>query len=248
MTALMLGGPGLGCSATRVRRLAAGELSGAERTRLEEHVAGCARCQETQREIAEEGRALAAALPFEGFAAGVAELLARAEPPAIRRRALRRWVPVALAATLAIGAAVPLVARLSPAARDGGSRLKGGGPALSLYVQRPGGARSLAPGEPVPAGARLRLALVPGRRSHAVVLLLDSDGAAVLYAGPALAGPLPAAFEWTGSGAGSIIAVLSDEPLAVDPLVAAVAKGGAEAARSSGVEVVTLELARGGGP
>ncbi|OFX25929.1 MAG: hypothetical protein A2V77_08060 [Anaeromyxobacter sp. RBG_16_69_14] len=91
-------------------------------------------------------------------------------------------------------------------------------------------------GEPVPAGARLRLALGPGRRSHAVVLLLDSDGAAVLYVGPALAGPLPAAFEWTGSGAGPIIAVLLDEPLALDPLVAAVAKGGAEAARSSSVE------------
>jgi hypothetical protein len=70
----------------------------------------------------------------------------------------------------------------------------------------------------------------------------------VLYAGPAVAGPLPDAFEWTGAGVGTIIAVLADEPLAVDPLVAAVAKGGAKAARSSGVEVVALELARGGGP
>ncbi|HET9595887.1 MAG TPA: zf-HC2 domain-containing protein [Anaeromyxobacteraceae bacterium] len=42
---LALGGPGPGCSIGRLRRLAAGELTGDARTRLEEHLAGCARCQ-----------------------------------------------------------------------------------------------------------------------------------------------------------------------------------------------------------
>ncbi len=248
MTQLSLGGPGPGCSAIRVRRLAADELSGAERARLEVHVAGCARCQQTQREIAEEARALAAALPFEGFAAGVAERLARDEAPPLRRKALRRWVPVALAATLAVGAAVPLVARLTLSTREGGLRLKGGGPALSVFVRQPGGARELGPDEPVPPGARLRLSLAPGRWSQAAVLLLDSDGTAVLYAGPARAGPLPDAFEWTGGGEATVIAVLADEPVAADMLAAAVAKGGVKAARSSGTEVVTLKLVRKGGP
>ena len=87
---LSLRGPGPGCSAARIRRLASGEIDGAERARLLEHVAGCARCQQTQREIADEGPALAAALPFDEFAAGVAEKLASAARPARRAGPVRR--------------------------------------------------------------------------------------------------------------------------------------------------------------
>ena len=240
---LSLGGPGPGCSATRVRRLAAGELDGAERARQLEHVAGCARCQQTQREVAEEGRALAAALPFEDFAAGVAERLARAEQPSSRGGPLRRWVPLALAAALVAGAAVPLVARYSAPPREDGTRVKGGA-AMSLYVQEAGGARLLSRGEAVPPAARLRLSLAPAGRKHAAVLLLDADGAAVLHAGPAVPGPLPDAFEWTGAGEATVIAVLADEPFDADALAARVAKGGASAARARGAEVITLALRR----
>lgn len=242
---LSLAGPGPGCSASRIRRLAAGELGGAERARLLEHVAGCARCQETQREIAEEGRALAAALPFDDFAAGVAEKLAASERPAARARA-RRFLPLALAATLVAAAAVPLVARLSPA-REDGMRVKGGA-ALTLYAQAAGGARVVTPGDPIPAGARLRLALAPGGRKHAAVLLVDADGASILHVGPAVAGPLPDAFEWTGAGVATVVAVLADAPLDADALAEHLAKGGPEAVRAAGVEVVTRELVRGSGP
>jgi Putative zinc-finger len=238
-----LGGPGPGCSATRMRRLAAGEIEGAERARLLEHVAGCARCQETQGELAEEDRALAAALPFEDFAAGVAERLARTERPASRAPSLRRWMPLALAATLVASVAVPLVARLSAPPREDGVRVKGVA-GMSLYVQERGGARLLAPGEAIPPGARLRLSLSPGGRKHAAVLLLDADGAAVLYAGKAVAGPLPDAFEWTGSSEGTLVAALADEPLDAGALAARATKGGAEAVRSRGVEVVARALRR----
>jgi predicted anti-sigma-YlaC factor YlaD len=246
VSSLSLGGPGPGCSATRMRRLAAGELHGAERARLLEHLAGCARCQETQREFEEEARVLAAALPFEDLAAGVAERLARAEQPA-PRRALRRWVPVALAATLVAAAAVPLVARFSTPSRDDGIRLKGSGPSLTLYLQQVGGARAIAPGDAIPGAARLRLALAPGQRKHVAVLLLDADGVAVLYAGRAVAGPLPDAFEWTGAGEGTVLAVLSDRPIETDALVRRVEQGGVEGARSGGAEVVTLKLIRRSG-
>jgi len=244
---LSLGGPGPGCSAMRMRRLAAGEIEGAERAGLLEHVAGCARCQGMQREIAEEGRALAAALPFEDFAAGVAERLAEAKPLPARTRALRRWVPLALAATLVAAAAVPLVSRLATPPRDDGTRVKGGA-ALSVYLQQAGGARLVPQGEPIPNAARLRLALSPGKRTHAAVILLDADGAAVLYAGAATPGPLPDAFEWIGAGEATVVAVLGDQPLDADSLAARLARGGVEAARAPGVEVVTRKLVRRNGP
>jgi predicted anti-sigma-YlaC factor YlaD len=230
-----------------VRRLAAGELTEGERARLLEHLAGCARCQETQREIAEEERALAAALPFEDFAAGVAERLARSQRPRRRQSALRRWAPVALAATVIAAAAVPLVAKLSTPLRDEGVRIKGG-PTLTVYVQQAGGGRVLEPGEPVPPGARLRLALAPGQRKHAAVLLLDADGVAVLYAGTAVAGPLADAFEWTGAGEATVAAVLADQPIDVASVVRRVANGGVAAARSAGAEVIELRLFRRSSP
>jgi Putative zinc-finger len=253
VTPLSLGGPGPGCSATRVRRLAAGELDGAERVRMEEHLAACARCQATRREVDEEQRVAVAALPFEALAAGVAERLARGDEAlaaraAVRRRApAMRLVPLALAASLAIGVAVPLVSRLS-APQDDGVRAKGAA-ALTAFVQE-GGAppRVLAPGEAVAAGARLRIALPAGPRRHAAVLLLDADGVATLYAGPARPGPLPDAFEWTGAGEATVVAVLSDEPIAVEAVSARLASGGIPAAAAPGREVVTLKLLRGRGP
>jgi len=247
VTSRSLGGPGPGCSATRMRQLAAGELQGAERVRLLEHLAGCPRCQGTRREIAEEERALAAALPFEDFAAGVAERLAQVERPARGWRALRRWAPLALAATLVAAAALPMVARLTTPRRDEGVRIKGG-PTLTVYLQQAGGSRVLEPGEPVPAGARLRLVVAPAQRKHVAVLLLDSDGVAVLHAGEALAGPLPDAFDWTGAAEATVVAVLADQPIDVAALAGRLAKGGVEAARTPGAEVVTLQLVRRYGP
>ncbi|MBS2025475.1 MAG: zf-HC2 domain-containing protein [Deltaproteobacteria bacterium] len=124
-----LGGPGAGCSASKVRRLRAGELAGAEKDALEAHVRGCARCQATEREITKEADQLAQVLPFDAFAAGVAEKLADAPaqspsgpetasaPPSITAgakgsravvslTARRRWqtwaLPLAVAASLAI--------------------------------------------------------------------------------------------------------------------------------------------------
>jgi Putative zinc-finger len=247
VTPFSLGGPGLGCSATRLRQLAAGELEGAERVRVVDHLACCPRCQETQREIAEEGRALAVKLPFQDFAAGVAARLARGERPAPGRSALRRRAPAALAAALVAAAVLPLVARLSAPRRHDEARIKGGA-ALTVYLQEPGGARALEPGEPVPTRALLRVVLAPGQRKHAAVLLLDADGVAVLYAGPAVAGPLPDAFEWTGAREATLTAVLADRAIDVQAASRRIAKGGAQAARSGDTDVIELKLIRRSAP
>jgi hypothetical protein len=230
----------------RVRRLHAGELLGAERERAEEHLAACGRCQAVREEIEEEGRALGRSLPFEAFAAGVAERMARPEP-----RRLRGALAPALAAGLLLAVAVPLVSRLLEARGPGGDdavQAKGGA-SLAVFAQGTGGARALAPGEPVPPGARLRPALRPGAWRHAALALVDADGVALLYAGPARAGPLPDAFEWTGGGAeGALVLVLADEPLDAAALEARLRRGDGAAPPGQRAEVVRLPLRRPGAP
>ena len=261
---ISLGGPGPGCSIARVRRLVCGELAGEERERAEEHLAACPRCRASREELAAEARAVAAALPFERFAAGVAERLAegpararswpRGSPEvrgagggsaarwwsragASKGARLRRAVPLALAASLAAGIAVPLVARIGHQGVDGDVlQVKGEGAALTLWIQEPGGAvRVLEADQPVPRGARLRLALPASARAQAAVVLVDTDGPAPFYGGPVVKGPLPEAFEWTGPGTATVVAVLADRPIDPAALARRLARGGeplAAAARS----------------
>ena len=256
---LTLGGPGVACSAMALRRLAADELEGDARERAEAHLAGCARCQAAAREQAAERAALDAELPFEAFAAGVAERRVvagdDASPAAPRaaaspRRGWRRALPLALAASLAAVAALPLLSRVGPAGREDvtRTRLKGAASA-TLHVREGAGSRSLAPGEPVPAGAPLRLGLSPGGHRFAAAVILDEDGAALLADGPA-GGPGPGllgeAFEWTGRR-GQLVVVLDDAPVDGAALVARLRAGGAAAASPGGAaEVVVLPLSRGG--
>jgi hypothetical protein len=241
---LTLGGPGVPCSALRVRRLEAGELSGDERARTLAHVAECARCRATSAELAEERARLEASLPFEELAAGVAERLARAEAPRRAPPRARRFLPLALAAGLAAAAALPLV--LDVAGEERGFRLKGAA-AVTLHVRHEATVRALAPGEPVPAGAALRVELAPGDHRHAAIVLLDGDGEAVLYDGPAAKGLLPGAFEWTGPGPGRLVAVLDDAPVDAAALLARLRAGGVRAAAPGpDAEVLVVALARGG--
>ena len=254
MSAFSLGGPGPGCSVSRVRRLLAGELPDADQARLEEHLGSCERCRAARHELEEERRAVQTALPFPAFASGVAERLAA--PRRDRRPSfppqLRRLAPLALAACLALGVAVPLVLRSTqPGGRPEATRLKGGGAALTVFVADAAGTRALSGGEAVPEGARLRVSLAPAGRSQVAVALLDRDGPALLYAGPAAAGPLPGgAFEWTGAARGTIVAVLGDAPVDATALLARLSQGGAAAAAPPGhaVEVVTFPLGRRGPP
>jgi hypothetical protein len=223
----------------RVRRLLAGELLGAERERAEEHLADCGRCQGVRAELAREREELARALPFERFAAGVAERMAEPRP-----RAWRRALPLALAAGLAVAVALPAALLLGRDADVSGVRTKGAA-GLALYAQGSGEPRLLGPDEPVPAGVRLRPALAPGRWRHAAVALVDADGAAVLYAGPARVGPLPEAFEWTGAVAqGTLVLVLSDAPVDARALEASLLRGVVLGPPGAASEVVTRPLRR----
>jgi len=225
---LDLGGPGPGCSALRVRRLLAGELSGVEKERTEAHVAGCARCAAVQQEIAAEREALRRDVPFPQFAASVAEKLARRP----QRSLISRWAPVAAAAGLVLVAGTALVLR--PSDSETGERIKGAASA-QLFVQDKGGVRELAPEEKIAEGARLLLSLQPAGRKRAAAVLVEPAETSVVYEGPASSGPLPQAFEWTGKGVATLIVVLSDSPVDAKSIHAA-----SDAPRGSDVLQVQL--------
>jgi hypothetical protein len=241
---LVLGGPGVACSTMTLRRLAAGELGPEARTRAEGHLHGCARCQATARELEAERRALHAELPFDAFAAGVAERLAGQGTPA--RPAWRRALPMALAASLLLGVGLPTALRLSGGrgglATDDGTRLKGAA-AAALHVRDGAGSRLLAPGEPVPPGASLRLAFAPAGHRFAAAAVIDEDGPALLATGPANQAP-GQAFEWTGRR-GQLVVVFDDRPVDGPELLSRLARGGAAtAAPGPAAEVVVLPLTR----
>jgi hypothetical protein len=238
-----LGGPGVACSAMRIRRLAAGELAGEERARTEEHLSACARCQDVEREIAAERGRLAAELPFEVLAAGVAERLARADGRGRPRRAAAFRAGMALAAGLAFAVAVPAVLRIARDRPDA-VRTKGGAE-LTVWVREGAAARVLAPGEPVPAGAAVRVGLSAAGRRFAAVALVDRDGAVILHAGAAGPEVLSGAFEWVGAGDGTLVAVLDDAPVDGPALAERLSRGGlGAAAPGASAEVVVRPLRR----
>ncbi len=212
-----LGGPGPACSAARVRRLLAGELAGVEGERVARHVVDCARCQEVQRRVAAEKEDLARAVPFEVFAAGVAEKLALAAP---RTPKVLRWaMPFAAAAAVALVAGTALVHR--PRAEESESRSSAvrskGGVSVQVFIQDAQGVRELQ-GAQVAVGARLQIFLHPSTRKYAAAVLLEPGESSVLYSGVAVQGALPQSFEWTGAGTATLMLVLVDEPLSAATL------------------------------
>lgn len=248
MKTLAFRGPGIPCSIARVRRLEAGELAPEERARVLAHVADCARCRESQGQLDAERAALEATLPFGPFAAGVAERLARARAPRPPRR--RHLVGLLVAASVPLAAMVPLaLAVRAPRRADvdavsvAGARAKGDAE-LTVYVRDGLEARVLAPGEPVPAGVALRIALARTARAHAAVALVDEDGPTLLYAGPARPGPLADAFEWTGRD-GSLVLVLDDAPVDTTALALRLsARGVVAASPRPAAEVIVRPLGR----
>lgn len=223
---LDLGGPGAGCSAMRVRRLIAGELSGVEKERTEAHVAGCERCAAVREEIAAEREALRRDVPFPQFAAAVAEKLARRP----QRSPLSRWAPLAAAAGVALVAGTALVFR-----PDTETVRSKGGAAAQLFVQDQRGVHEVAAGDAVAPGARLLLSLQPGGHKRAAAILLEPGEASVVYDGPAVNGPLPQAFEWTGKGVATLLVVLSDSQVDAKSI-----RSASDAPRGADVLTVTL--------
>jgi hypothetical protein len=228
-----LGGPGTACSMLHVRKFAAGELSALEADRTRSHLETCPRCQAALREIDAEKAQLEKDVPFERFAAGVAEKLAVAPAP---RRTWRKLLPLAAAAALLIGIGI---GRRAPT--EDTVRTKGG---TSARLFQKVGSDVVAIGEDGLVGTGpLQLELASPDRSQAVMLLLEGQEATVLYAGPSKGARAP--FDWVGPAKrASLVTVLSDMPLDAEAVRRAVASGGPDAA-PKGAEVLVRPLERG---
>jgi len=230
-----LGGPGPACSALRVRRFNAGELEGVERERMQAHLEGCARCQAALREIEDEKARLSSDVPFERFAAGVAEKLAQ---PVAPRRTWRKLVPLAAAAALLIGIGI---GRTAHETDEGETIRTKGSTSARLYEKVGGDVVAVAP-DGVVGNGPLQLVLASPDRSQAVLLLVEGRDASILYAGPAKDARAP--FEWVGPAkSATLVAVLSDQPLDAESVRRSVAEHGTAGA-PKGSEVVERPLVR----
>jgi hypothetical protein len=234
-----LGGPGPGCSRMRLRRLEVGEIRNGEATALRAHIQGCERCQTTQAELAREREELQRALPFEQFAAGVAEKLAEEQRPVRRLRFLQAAIPLAAAAAVAI-IALPLIrdqwnpsilgptgGRTQPSQTEH-NRIKGAAGA-TVFVKDKGGERELRLGEPVSEKAQLLLSLRPAGQKYAAAALWEKDSVSMLYTGEARPGPLPTAFEWDGHGKAVVVVRFANQPVDATAFVEQLQKNGPSA-------------------
>jgi hypothetical protein len=120
-----------------------------------------------------------------------------------------RWVPLAAAAALALIAGLQV---LRPADTET-VRSKGAATA-QIFVQDARGVHELG-GDAVAAGARLMVTLHPAGRKAVSVELIEPGETSVIYRGRAVNGPLPQAFEWTGSQNATLKIVFSDPGLEV---------------------------------
>ncbi len=231
---LTLGGPGPGCSRHRLRRLDTGDLSSTEAEALRAHVAGCLRCQATQAELAHERAELPRVLPFDAFAAGVAERLAAPRRPVRLTRALQIAAPLAAAAALLVVALPQL--RPPPADR---TRAKGEAGA-TVHVKDARGQSALTPGEPLAPRAQLLVSLRPAGHAYAAAALWEPTSVSLLFAGVARPGPLPTAFEWDGHGRASLVVRFAAQPIDAAAFVRALEQGGPPTAGSSDAEATTV--------
>jgi hypothetical protein len=184
-------------TALGAERFSLGELVGAERARVEEHLGGCAACSArcSARARFDEGLALpplrlgglqagAVAAPQAG---GVAAPQSGGKVIAFPGRA---WVGGVVGFALAAGLAGLLWPGSQEAAREGlgaepstgvdgyeeGVRRKGQEFAFEVFVDAPTGARPVATGEAVEAGARVGFRVHPRSSGHLLIVGVDEQG------------------------------------------------------------------------
>lgn len=200
-----------------LRRLHAGELAGAELQQVRDHVSACAECQGVLKDLEANQARFEAEVPFERFAAGV-------------ERARPRFNGFLVAAAAAVLLALVVQPMLSTPPTN---RLKGGAWA-ELRISGDGPQRAVIPGdtETLLPGERVRMGYVAGTYRYVVAVSVDGAGeVSVLYSEAGMSLPvaagtgrhwLPDSLEFTGSGHERVVVVLSERPLEVEAVRAAV--------------------------
>lgn len=206
------------CPGFALRRLHAGELSGAEADRVRAHADGCPRCAATLADL-DAADAAFHARSFDDFSRAVEARLPRVRaelsPVPRRRPVFARAIPLALAASVA---AVLFLPRLFAPPGDGGVRVKGG-PEAEWIIGGAGPTREAVDGERLAPGERVRLQIHAGERTHVLALSVDAAGQVTpLYATAGRSLPvtpgakeiLPDSIAFDGAGAERLYVLFSD--------------------------------------
>lgn len=240
-TTIDLGGPLAPCSASRLRRLRAGELSGDDQAKAAAHVMSCEACRAAERELDAERAALLREVPFDSFAAGVAEKLARDLP----RRRTFAWIPAAAAACLLVGIGVPVALR-SRGETDDGVRSKGAALA-KIFIKDARGLRGWLPGEPIPESADVHAELGAAGRPFAAVVLAEGSEVHPLFGGLTTGAdgkPRVVSFGWTGAHDAVLVIAAGKEPIDVGRLADAVRAAGQGTPALDSAEISSVRLPR----
>jgi len=197
-------------SAFALDALALGALDPEARAHALAHLDGCARCR-ADRDAADELRARF-----------VAQVMPRTRP-ATRRR---RW---ALLALPALAAAVALLVVWRDRGEPPELAIKGGA-TWQVFAHRADATFAVHDGTRLAAGDRIRFVISPAGARYVLVASIDGAGHATIYypyAGPSsepIAGPraeLPGSIVLdTAPGPERVFALLSDQPIAADPVIA----------------------------
>jgi len=195
------------------------------------HVAGCAACGARL----EEMRRLGDEFRREVYPATVDAVVDAARPRPWR------WLLLVPAPALAVAVFAFLLIPRGPS--DDYTGLKGGSLAVSVFAEAPRGARALADGEQVPAGAALRFQVRAATPCHLWLVSVDASGQVSRLYPPSgdapvvAAGPLPGGAVLDGRpGPERIFAVCSPRGLAFEEVERAArtaAAGGEEAVRGA---------------
>jgi len=201
-------------SALQFDRYLAGELEPADAERFRVHVDGCARCPSVLNELRD----------------GAKERLPPLRVVPFQRRS--RFPLRALAAAAGIAAAASLLLLVRPA----GTRLKGSGFVLSMYVEHLGEVRRAGPGETVARGDAVRFAVSAPVDVFVAVLSLDANGHGSIYfpaggraervqAGNDVALPLGTRLDAT-VGDEQVLGLFCASPIELEPLRLQLERGG----------------------
>ena len=201
-------------SALQFDRYLAGELEPADAERFRAHADGCARCTSVLNELRHEANERLPPLRVVPF-------------PRRSRFPLR-----ALAAAAGIAAAASLLLLVRPA----GTRLKGSGFALSMYVEHLGEVRHAGPGEMVAPGDAVRFAVSAPDDVFVAVLSRDANGHGSIYfpaggraervpAGNDVALPLGTRLDAT-VGDEQVLGLFCASPVELEPLRLQLERGG----------------------
>jgi hypothetical protein len=201
-------------SALHFDRFLTGELDRAEAEHLREHMAECARCTAAVDDLRIASEERLPPLP-------VVPLAARSRVP---MRAAAALVGLAAAASLLL------------VVRSPGTRLKGSGYMLGMYVDHRGEVRPAAPGEMVAPGDAVRFAVTAPMDVHVAVLSLDPKGHGSIYfpaggraelvrAGTDVPLPLGTRLDET-VGEERILGLFCSSPIELEPLRLQLERGG----------------------